>query len=184
MSFAACGDNIIYFGTFRDAAAQAYAGGRTYNFAPIYENVKSIITNADIAFINQETPVSQSFQPESYPTFNSPVDLTYDVMDVGFDVINMANNHMLDKGALGLRESFDNWNARGALVIGCYEEKSSGRYITYTEKNGINIAYVSIVSGVISAVSTLRTSAIIATSFSNSIIIFPSLQKYHLLYVL
>lgn len=147
VSFAACGDNIIYFGTFRDAAAQAYAGGRTYNFAPIYENVKSIITNADIAFINQETPVSQSFQPESYPTFNSPVDLTYDVMDVGFDVINMANNHMLDKGALGLRESFDNWNARSALVIGCYEEKSSGRYITYTEKNGISIAYVSYTYG-------------------------------------
>ena len=66
-SFVACGDNIIYFGTYRDAAAQAFDGGRQYNFAPIYKNVKDVISAADIAFINQETPCSESFAPESYP---------------------------------------------------------------------------------------------------------------------
>lgn len=145
-SFVGCGDNIIYFGTWRDAASKS-DGTRPYNFKPIYANVQNIISAADIAFINQETVCAQSFQPESYPQFNSPVDLTYDVMDVGFDVICMANNHMLDKGALGLRESFDNWNERGAFVIGAYEEKDSGRYISYYEKNGIKIAFVAYTYG-------------------------------------
>ncbi len=113
LSFLACGDNIIYYGTYRDAANQAVPGGRAYNFAPIYDHVRDIISAADVAFINQETPVSQSHQPNSYPDFNSPVDLTYDLTEAGFDIINLANNHMLDKGALGLKESFENWKARG-----------------------------------------------------------------------
>ena len=145
-SFVGVGDNIIYFGTWRDAASKS-DGTRQYNFKPIYKNVQSIISGADIAFINQETVCAQSFEPESYPQFNSPVDLTYDVMDVGFDVVCMANNHMLDKGALGLRESFDNWNARGAFVIGAYEEKDSGHYVSYYEKNGIKIAFVTYTYG-------------------------------------
>lgn len=147
LSFLGCGDNIIYYGTYRDAASQAIPGGRTYNFAPIYDNVRDIISAADVAFINQETPVSQSYPPNSYPDFNSPVDLTYDVMDAGFDIINLANNHMLDKGALGLKESYENWKARGATVIGCYEEQESGKYITYYEKNDIRIAFLSYTYG-------------------------------------
>ncbi len=146
-SFIGCGDNIIYFGTYRDAASKAYSGGRQYNFRPIYKNVENIISAADIAFINQETCTAQSFAVQSYPTFNSPVDLTYDVTEVGFDIVNLANNHMLDQGAKGLRESYDNWTARGVSVIGCYEENDSGRYITYYEKNGIKIGFVSYTYG-------------------------------------
>lgn len=140
-SFVGCGDNIIYYGTWRDAKSKS-DGTREYNFKPIYKNVESIISGADIAFINQETICAQSFEPSTYPGFNSPVDLTYDIADIGFDVVSLANNHMLDKGALGLREAFDNWNERGLHVIGAYEEKAEGRYITYYEKNGIKIAFV------------------------------------------
>ena len=147
LSFLGCGDNIIYYGTYRDAASRAMPGGRSYNFSPIYDNVRSMISAADIAFINQETPVSQSHEPDSYPTFNSPVDLTYDLTDAGFDIINLANNHMLDKGALGLKESFENWKARGVTVIGCYPEQESGKYITYYDKNDIRIAFLSYTYG-------------------------------------
>ncbi len=144
-SFAACGDNIIYFGTYRDAASQS-DGSRAYNFSPIYRNVKEIISSADIAFINQEVPCADSFEPHDYPTFNSPVDLTYDIAEAGFDIINLANNHMLDQGAKGIRESYENWKARELTVIGCYEESDS-RYITYYEKNNIKIAFVSYTYG-------------------------------------
>lgn len=147
LSFLGCGDNIIYYGTYRDAASRAIPGGRSYNFAPIYDNVRSMISAADIAFINQETPVSQSYEPNSYPDFNSPVDLTYDLTDAGFDIINLANNHMLDKGALGLKESFENWKARGVTVTGCYAEQESGKYITYYDKNDIRIAFLSYTYG-------------------------------------
>lgn len=145
VSFLGVGDNIIYFGTYRDAQSQS-DGSRAYNFAPIYRNVKEMVSSADIAFINQETPVSENNEPESYPTFNSPVDLTYDVKDAGFDIINLANNHMLDQGADGLKDSYNNWKARDLTVIGCYEEQDE-RYITYLEKNNVKLAFVSYTYG-------------------------------------
>ena len=37
ISFLAAGDNIIYYGTVRDAQSMAVSGGRKYNFKPIYK---------------------------------------------------------------------------------------------------------------------------------------------------
>ena len=38
ISFAACGDNILYRPAIWEAKDRAKAGGRTYNFRPIYKN--------------------------------------------------------------------------------------------------------------------------------------------------
>ena len=146
-SFVGCGDNIIYYGTYRDAKSQAVSGGRAYNFRPMYSEVESIISSADLAFINQETVISHSNEPQSYPNFNSPVDIADDLVDVGFDIISVANNHMLDHGALGLKETYDNWKARNVTLVGCHEENESGKYVTYIEKNGIKIGIVSYTYG-------------------------------------
>lgn len=146
-SFVGCGDNIIYYGTYRDAKSMAVSGGRAYNFRPMYSEVESIIAAADLAFINQETVISHSNQPESYPNFNSPVDIADDLVDVGFDIISVANNHMLDQGALGLKETYDNWKSRNVTIVGCHEENHSGKYVTYVEKNGIKIGIVSYTYG-------------------------------------
>ena len=146
-SFVGCGDNIVYFGTYRDAQSMAVAGGRKYNFRPMYSEVESIIKAADLAFINQETVISDSNPPQDYPNFNSPVDIADDLVDVGFDIVSIANNHMLDQGALGLKETYDNWKKRNVTVVGCYEENDSGKYVTYIEKNGIKIAVLAYTYG-------------------------------------
>ncbi len=144
-SFLGCGDNIIYYGTWRDA--QANAGGAGYDFKPMYKNVADAISAADIAFINQECVIADSKAPISYPTFNAPVQIADDLISIGFDVVSVANNHMLDQGPSGLAETYENWKERNVTLIGCHEENDSGKYITYTEKNGIQIAYVSYTYG-------------------------------------
>ncbi len=142
-SFVGCGDNIIYYGTWRDAAYNA--GGNGYDFKPMYENVKEQISEADIAFINQECVIADG-NPESYPNFNAPKEIADDLVDIGFDVVSLANNHMLDQGPKGLYETYNYWQTKDATVIGCHEENDTGKYITYTETNGIKIAYVSYTS--------------------------------------
>jgi len=146
-SFVGCGDNIVYYGTYRDAKSMAVSGGRAYNFRPMYSEVESIISAADLAFINQETVISHSNEPQDYPNFNSPVDIADDLVDVGFDIVSIANNHMLDQGALGLKETYDNWKKRNVTLVGCYEENDSGKYVTYIEKNGIKIAVLAYTYG-------------------------------------
>ena len=55
----AAGDNLIHYSVYKNAEAYA-VNGENYNFAPLYENVRSIIEGADVAILNQETVISQS----------------------------------------------------------------------------------------------------------------------------
>ena len=66
------------------------------------------VKNADIAVLNQETILVDDMGAVSdYPRFGSPLSIGEAVADAGFDVINLANNHALDKGAYGLNTTID-----------------------------------------------------------------------------
>jgi len=144
VSFAACGDNIIYRGNTKDAESLSEAGGREYNFKPMYDRVKPIIEEADIAFINQETLMcGEGYEISYYPCFNSPQDLGYDLVELGYDVVNIANNHMLDKGSAGLSKTIEFWKNMDCLMIGGYEDEVDFNTPKVIEKNGISIAFLS-----------------------------------------
>ena len=142
ISFIGAGDNIVYYGTSRDAESLAVSGGRRYNFKPMYNDVASLIESADIAFINQETLMTGG-ELSYYPQFNSPQDLAYDLTEIGFDVINIATNHMLDKYDDGLLSTIKFWKTfDGITMIGGYEDENDFNTIRYYEKDGIKIAFL------------------------------------------
>ncbi len=142
VSFLGAGDNIIYYGNVRDAASCAVSG-RTYNFAPMYERLAERIAGADIAFINQETLMSGGAF-SYYPLFNGPQDLGFDLAEVGFDIVNIANNHMLDKGADGLSSTIDFWRTiESVTLIGGYKNEQEYNDPCVLEKNGLRIAFLS-----------------------------------------
>ena len=148
VSFLGCGDNITYVGNIRDAVQNATEGGRRYNFKPTFENVAQQIAAADIAFINQETLMcGEGYEISFYPQFNSPQDLGYDLAELGFDVVGIANNHMLDKGADGLEKTIKFWKNQDLLMIGGYENEEDFNNIRVVEKNGIKIAFLSYTYG-------------------------------------
>lgn len=99
----AVGDNLIHDVIYWQAQARAADGG--YDFLPVYSAVSQEIADADLAFINQETPITASRLPSSYPLFNSPPQLAQNLAALGFDIVNPANNHMLDQGIEGLTET-------------------------------------------------------------------------------
>lgn len=143
-SFVGCGDNIVYFGNVRDAAAAAVSGGRKYNFKPAYSDVADYIAAADIAYINQETLMcGEGYELSYYPMFNGPQDLGYDLVEIGFDIINIANNHMLDKGGAGLQRTIDFWKTQPVTLTGGYSNRAEYDNVTVIEKNGIRIALLS-----------------------------------------
>ncbi len=143
-TFVGCGDNIVYFGNVRDAKAAAIPGGRTHNFMPAYSDVKDYISSFDIAYINQETLMcGEGYELSYYPMFNGPQDLAYDLVEVGFDVVNIANNHMLDKGGDGLQKTIDFWKTMPVTLIGGYSSKAEYDKPVVIEKNGIKIGLLS-----------------------------------------
>ncbi len=138
--FIGCGDNITY-GT-KDARSKAYEGGRELNFKPQYAEVADMIESADIAFINQECVMAEEYSLSWYPRFNVPRELGLDLVELGYDVINIATNHMLDKNADGLQSTIDFWKSLDVLMIGGYENEEDFDNIRIIEKNGIKFAFL------------------------------------------
>ena len=131
VTIAAAGDNLIHSSIFRDAKTDS-----GYDFSPIYGKVSQIISSADVAYINQETPLGTSGF-SGYPHFCTPCEIADNLISVGFDVIGIANNHMLDRGDDGLRFTRDYIAERAEAVIG-YDRDS----IAVVERKGIKLAFV------------------------------------------
>lgn len=143
ISFVGAGDNIVYFGTVRDAQRSGTLGGRKYNFKPIYSEVKDIIEKADVSYINQETLMcGEGYDFSYYPYFNGPQDMGYDLVELGFDVVGIANNHMLDKGSKGLNKTIEFWDTLDVTLVGGYKDEADYNTIRVHEKDGIKIAFL------------------------------------------
>lgn len=143
LTFAACGDNIVYYGNVREAAQI----DGTYDFRYSYDQIRQTIRDADISFINQENIMAKSLPLSYYPCFNVPQEVGEAVLDTGFDIVNLANNHMLDKGEKGLREAVDFWRESGAFIIGDYLSEDEYNALRIYEKDGVSIAFLSYTYG-------------------------------------
>ncbi len=143
VSVLAVGDNIIHEAVYVDAAKRA-ADGVKYDFLPMYSGVADEIAAADIAFINHESPLAgENYGISGYPTFNSPREAGQALVDAGFDVINLANNHILDKKIAGARATVEYVQSLPVTELGVYLDKKDYENIRVTEVNGIRIGWVS-----------------------------------------
>ncbi len=147
-SFIAAGDNMAYYGNVRDAKRNAEGTDLGYDFRPSYTSIKPLVEEHDLAFINQETLMcGEGFELSYYPRFNVPQQLGDAVVDAGFDIIGLANNHMLDKGESGFLANLDYWEKQPVTLIGAYRNRESFDNIAVIEQNGISIALLSFTYG-------------------------------------
>jgi len=137
LTFAAVGDNL-----FHETIISSSLKDGVYNFEPIYSQVKNIIQNADLAFINQETVMAgEKFGYSGYPAFNTPQSLARTLADTGFDIVNLANNHAMDMGGAGLYATLDFLDTiKEFTVIGARKTGESARIVT---KNNITLGFLS-----------------------------------------
>ncbi len=145
IKFLAAGDNIIHENVYTDARNRA-KNGEKYNFIDMYEGIADFVKSADLAFINQETPIcGDEMTVSGYPNFNTPEAAGDALIELGFDIINIANNHMLDKREAGYKNTLAYWKAREDKVtmLGGYSDKADYENIRIVEKNGVSIAFIS-----------------------------------------
>lgn len=140
VSVTAVGDNLIHNVIYEQANARA--GGDGYDFEDAYRNISGKISSKDIAILNQETIISTAHNVSSYPQFNSPTELGDEMLDIGFDVFNIATNHSIDCGEKGLISAIEFWKSKEAVTTGAYLNEADYQTIPVTEIKGIKIAYV------------------------------------------
>lgn len=148
LSLICVGDILAHVEVYKDA--KTVSG---YDFHRMFSKISPIVKSADLSFCNQESllggeelgliggkymPVADTEQP----TFCSPYELGDAVVACGFNMIGLANNHMLDKGEDGMVNSLNYWKTKPVITAGCCASLKERTNIPIHEKNGIKFAFL------------------------------------------
>ncbi len=141
LSMIMTGDALIHTTVYKDA----YIGNNNYDFTKQMTHIAPIIKNYDLAFYNQETIIGgKDLGMSSYPLFNSPDEIGDCMVGMGFNLVNLASNHTLDKGEKGVLHSLNYWKQKeGVLTAGSYESEEDRITPRIMEKNNIKYTLLS-----------------------------------------
>lgn len=146
ITFSASGDNLLHSYLYNQAAARAKKG--TYDFSYCYKRVADFFKETDLNWINQETLVTDTLEPSSYPMFSSPGQVVRDLYDINFRIFNISTNHTYDKRAEGLTETEKFWESMpdDTLCTGLVKEEEYND-IPIKEVDGVKFAFLSYTYG-------------------------------------
>ena len=128
----AVGDNLIH-----DAFIEA-GSDNDWDFDFLYDKIKDDISEADLASVNQETPLTADHdEAAGYPDFNTPSEVGDALADAGFDIITQATEHAFDQGETGIEDTISFWedNHKKVTLLGIHDRESDSRYQIIEEKN-------------------------------------------------
>jgi poly-gamma-glutamate synthesis protein (capsule biosynthesis protein) len=110
----------------------------------VFNAVAGLLTEADLAVANLETPISDIGTPQakSY-TFRSDPASVASLLMGGIDVVSLANNHALDYGPDALLDTVERLRAVGIETAGAGADGASAAAPAIVERNGLRIAFLS-----------------------------------------
>ena len=142
---AVIGDIMSHSTNFKNAYSSA---SKDYDFSNVFKNIKSKISDADVAIGNLETTFAGSQRGYSgYPTFNTPDELATNLKDLGIDLLSTANNHCMDKGYTGLTRTLDILDKAKIEHAGTSRSEEEQNTVIIKDVNGIKIAFLSYTYG-------------------------------------
>ncbi len=112
-----------------------------YSYSSYYRHISAEIKKADIAVINLETPIgTDNFS--GYPSFCAPDSFLYAISDAGFNVMLLANNHIIDRGKNGALYTINLIDSIGKSYCGVYrnKEERDSLHPLIIEKEGVKTA--------------------------------------------
>ena len=115
-----------------------------YDFTPYFMSITPLLKDSDVVFCNPETPsAGAAYGISGYPTFNAPTEFARDLRIVGCNVINLASNHIVDKGQGAIDATIAAWEAQAPLAItGANRSMEEQHTVQYFDKNGITTAFL------------------------------------------
>lgn len=122
----------------------------TYHYEQLFSHVESVISEADLAIVNQEVILGGTkLGLSGYPEFNGAFEVGDALAESGFDVVLHATNHALDKGKTGILNCISFWKDKHPeiSVIGIYDSKKAQNEIYVKNVNGIDIAILNYTYG-------------------------------------
>ncbi|GIP15408.1 hypothetical protein J40TS1_10500 [Paenibacillus montaniterrae] len=109
-----------------------------------YQQALFHLTSADITAGNLEMPITKVDEPAENKTyvFKGAPEALNGLVDAGFDVVSLANNHTLDHGVNGLLDTMKYLDEYGIHHVGAGNNAEEAYAPYIQEVNGIKVAYV------------------------------------------
>lgn len=121
-------------------------GEDRYDFTHMFEEIKPFVESADYGIISYEGAATNNRNDYAgFPYFNCPPEMFDAFKYSGFNLVNNANNHQLDRRIKGMLETRENVRNRGLDIIGAYDGEEQ-RYII-KDINGIKVGFMAYTYG-------------------------------------
>lgn len=132
------GDALLHSNVYNDAKV-----GNTYDFTKQYTMIRDYIEPYDLAFYNQETILGGAeIGLSSYPRFNSPYEFGDAMIDLGFNLVSLANNHTYDRGLVAIENMMAYWEDKPVVTAGAYLSQEERDAVNVHEMNGITYGFL------------------------------------------
>lgn len=108
-----------------------------------------LLRGADLAVTNLEAPLTRrgSPIPKTGPSFRADPGCAAGLRAAGFDVASLANNHVLDYGAIGLEDTVAACHRAGLETVGAGGEAAAARAPLILERRSRRVAFLSFAEG-------------------------------------
>jgi len=109
-----------------------------------FDSTRALLKSSDFAIANLEAPLSNSGEPFEGKkfTFKVPPEFAAGIKNAGIDILNLANNHILDFGSEGLRNTISTLDSMKIFHIGAGADRDSACAPTIVDYFGIRIAFL------------------------------------------
>ncbi|WP_282772600.1 CapA family protein [Saccharomonospora viridis] len=148
----ATGDILIHPPLTEQAAEDAAEAGRggadEFDYAPLFEGVRPLVSEADLALCHLEVPLAEDGGPYSgYPQFIAPPELAQGLVDTGYDSCSTASNHTLDHGVDGVVSTLAALDEVGLDHTGSARSEQEAGTPLVLDVNGVSVGHVSYTYG-------------------------------------
>lgn len=113
-------------------------------FDCISEKLMNEMHSADILMVNNEFPYSNRGTPTEGKTYTfraNPENANY-LIDMGVDIVSLANNHAYDYGEDALVDTFDTLNALAMPYVGAGKNLEEAMKPIYFSAGDLTVAYI------------------------------------------
>ena len=140
LSLVMVGDVLIHEAVYKDALKS----DGSYDFSSMFDDVRPLLSGYDLSYCNQESIIGgKDLGISGYPNFNSPDEIGEEIVNLGFNMVGLANNHAFDKGEKAINYSVNFWEKYDNIITaGSYLSNDDRDNIKIYEKNGIKYAFL------------------------------------------
>lgn len=112
----------------------------------IFGDLREDVGRADLSFLNLETPLCVNGNPieKCGSNIRANPDCIKAVADAGFDVVGLANNHIMDFGEIGLYETMKACEKADLVACGAGKSLEEAQRIHFIKSKGLKIAFIAV----------------------------------------